>query len=282
MKVFICTNDNQSIAAKVSRNTILKRSKYKEMDVIILEEADVSELKFFHSKPYLRGGRMIEPDKKDMQSFTLLRFYVPELMGFSGKALVIDPDIFLIRNGLEELEDFDFESSSIFARKGLRRNSWGSSVLLLDCEKLEHWSLRSFIDGLHNGTIDYDDLMSLKHERSVMPMESKWNEFDEINTDTLLLHTTERITQPWRAGLKLNSSIKPILKFIPREPVYKLFGKDLSVGREHPKPEVSEFFFKELSECIEKKVISIGEIEEGIDKNFLRKDLKEKLSVEFW
>ena len=130
----------------------------------------------------------------------------------------------------------------------------GIKCSLLDCEKLEHWSLRSFIDGLHNGTIDYDDLMSLKHERSVMPMESKWNEFDEINTDTLLLHTTERITQPWRAGLKLNSSIKPILKFIPREPVYKLFGKDLSVGREHPKPEVSEFFLKNYPNALKRKL----------------------------
>ena len=37
-----------------------------------------------------------------MQSFTL-RFAIPELMSFDGQALVIDPDIFLIKDAIGEV-----------------------------------------------------------------------------------------------------------------------------------------------------------------------------------
>jgi len=277
MKIFICSNENQFIGAKVAKNSIIQRSNYSEDDVQIILESGVSQFNHFFSKPYLRGGRMTMFDKHDMQSFTLLRFYIPELMGYQGRALVIDPDIFLIKNGLEQLENFSFDSAPIYARKGLQKNSWGSSVLLLSCENLKHWSLKSFVEGLHQGQIDYDDLMNLRLEQSVATLETKWNEFDDIKPETLLLHTTEKLTQPWRAGLKLNSFIPPLFKFIPRAPIYKIFGKDLTIGREHPSLEVTQFFFKELSKCISENIISIDEIDSGIEKKFLRQDLKDKL-----
>ena len=93
----------------------------------------------------------------------------------------------------------------------------------------------------------------------------------------MLLHTTERLTQPWRAGLKLNSTIKPFFKFIPKAPIYRLFGKDLTVGREHPNKEITKFFFNELSECISNNMVSINELDDAINKKFMRQDLKEKL-----
>lgn len=277
MKIFICSNENQLIGAKVAKNSITQRSNYSEDDVEIIMESTISQLSYFFSKPYLRRGRMKMFDKNDMQSFTLLRFYIPELMGYEGRALVIDPDIFLVKDGLEQLEDFSFDSAPIYARKGLQKNSWGSSVMLLSCESLKHWSLKAFVDDLHQGHIDYDDLINLRLENSVAPLETRWNEFDDIKPETLLLHTTEKLTQPWRAGLKLNSSIPPILKFIPRAPIYKIFGKDLTIGREHPSYEVTQFFFRELSKCISKNIISIDEIDSGIEKKFLRQDLKDKL-----
>ena len=277
MKIFICSNENQLIGAKVAKNSIIRRSNYSEDDVKIILESEVPQLSYFFSKPYLRGGRMLTFDKNDMQSFTLLRFYVPELMGYKGKALVIDPDVFLVREGLEQLENFDLDSSSIYARKGLKRNSWGSSVLLLSCEHLHHWSLQSFIEKLHHGRIDYDDLINLRYEKSISSLETKWNEFDEIKPDTILLHTTEKLTQPWRAGLKLNSNITPILKFIPRAPIYKILGKDLTLGREHPSQEVNHFFFGELSKCISTNLVSINDVDEGIENKYLRKDLKDVL-----
>ena len=203
---------------------------------------------------------------------------LPELMKYKGKALVIDPDVFLVQKGLEDLEKFDFKTYPIYARQGLQKDSWGSSVMLLSCEGLRHWSLKTFIDRLHKGDLDYNELMNLSFENSVGSLDTKWNEFDMLKKDTILIHTTERLTQPWRAGLKLNSSIKPFLKFIPKAPIYKFFGRDLTIGREHPDTNVSKFFFNELSLCISKNIIGVEEINLGIKNKFIRNDIHEKIN----
>ncbi len=279
MKIFICSNENQLIGAKVAKNSIIRRSQYSDNDIKIIQESDVPELEHFFSKPYLRRGIMDMFDRNDMQSFTLLRFYIPELLNYQGKALVLDPDIFQVQKGIEQLESFDFDSTTIYARRALKKNSWGSSVLLLSCEKLKHWSLKSFIQKLHKGEIDYDDLINLRLENSVSPLQTKWNEFDDFKEDTVLLHTTERLTQPWRAGLKLNSSIEPLFRFLPRAPIYKIFGKDLTIGKEHPSQKVSDFFFEELLVCINDKKISKHEVINAVDNGFIRQDIFEKLQL---
>jgi len=274
MKIFICTNDNQSIGAKVSKQSIIKRSSFTSEDITILNESDCHEIKNFFSLPYMRRGKMIDHKKNDMQSFTLLRFMIPELMGYSGRALVIDPDIFLVRNGLESLRDFPMEDCSIYARKGLKKGSWGSSVMLLNCQQLQHWKLSNFIEQMHEGLLDYDSLINLKtEERKIAVLENQWNEYDAIKENTILLHTTEKITQPWRVGLELNSTIKPLLSIFPRAPIYRLFGKNLTIGREHPQKAVTRFFMKELAGCIENGAIVRQEIDQAIEKNFIRKDI---------
>tara|TARA_Y100000996_G_scaffold126931_1_gene96107 strand:+ start:53 stop:871 length:819 start_codon:yes stop_codon:yes gene_type:complete len=266
------------IGAKVVKNTIINRSQFSTNDVVILSESEIPSLKRFFMKPYLRWGKMVEFNKNDMQSFTLLRFHIPFLMGFHGKALVIDPDIFQVQEGIESLINFDSERHSIYARKGLKKNSWASSAMLISCQNLLHWSLENFIDQLHLGEIDYDDLINLRLEKeSIGELDKKWNEFDEINSNTILLHTTEKTTQPWRAGLSLNSRIPPLFKYIPRAPIYKLFGKDLTKGREHPHQAVTDFFFKELALCLSENIISSQELDNAIQKKFIRPDIHNKL-----
>ena len=274
MKIFICTNDNQSIGAQVSKQSIINRSIFKESDITIIDESDFPELRKFFSLPYKRKGKMIDHENNDMQSFTLLRFLVPQLMNYKGRALVIDPDIFLIRQGLEELQDFPMEDYPIYARKGHANGVWGSSVMLLNCAQLHHWKLINFIEQMHDGTLDYDDLINLKtEEKKIAVLENKWNEFDAITKNTILLHTTEKITQPWRAGLELNSLITPLFYIFPRAPIYKLFGKNLTIGREHPQQAVTSFFMKELADCLNNGSIVRHEIDQAIEKNFIRKDI---------
>jgi|TARA_B100000809_G_scaffold150156_1_gene147657 hypothetical protein len=266
------------IGAKVAKNTIINRSQFSTNDVVILSESEIPSFKRFFMKPYLRWGKMVEFNKNDMQSFTLLRFHIPFLMGFHGKALVIDPDIFQVQEGIEGLINFDFERHSIYARKGLQKNSWASSAMLISCENFLHWSLENFINQLHLGEIDYDDLINLRLEKeSIGELDKKWNEFDQINLNTILLHTTEKITQPWRAGLSLNSTIPPLFKYIPRAPIYKLFGKDLTKGREHPHQAVTDFFFKELALCLSENIISSQELDDAMQKKFMRPDIHNKL-----
>lgn len=278
MKIFICTNDNQSIGAKVSKQSIINRSSFTAEDITILNESDYHDLKKFFSSSYMRRGRMTEHEKNDMQSFTLLRFMIPQLMGYTGRALVIDPDIFLVRDGLESLRDFPMEVFPIYARKGLTKGSWGSSVMLLNCQQLQHWKLSNFVTQMHEGLLDYDNLINLKNEqKNITFLENKWNEYDAIKKDTILLHTTEKITQPWRVGLKLNSAIKPLFGIFPRAPIYRLFGKNLTIGREHPEKIVTSFFMKELANCLKNRIISSDEIDRSIENNFLRSDIYQEL-----
>jgi len=266
MKIFICSNNTQRIGAKVAKHCILKRSDLNRHDVEVIFEEDFSEMQKFFSKPYLRHGRMVAFKKNDMQSFTLLRFHIPKLMNFKDKAIVMDPDIFLVREGFEYLESLRFDKFSIYARRGLKNNSWGSSLMMLSCNQLKHWSLENIISSLHSGLIDYDDLINLRLENNrIGELDKRWNEFDELNDKTIFLHTTEKRTQPWRAGLKLDSSIPPILKYVPRAPIYKLFGKDLKIGIEHPNNEITQFFMSELAECLAKEIITHEEISLAVD-----------------
>jgi len=278
MKIFICTNQNQLIGAKVAKNSILRKSHFSDEDIEILHESNCDEIKEIYSGSYLREGREINFDRHDMQSFTLMRFHIPEKMNFKGKALVIDPDIFLVRPMLEDLDKIDLSNISICCRKGLQKNSWGSSVMLLNCEKLRHWSLQNFISTLKAGERDYSDLINLRlEEGNIMELDPKWNDFDNLDKNTVLLHLTEKLTQPWRAGIKLDSYIPPLFKFIPRAPLYKLFGRNLKLGVEHPDRQITDFFFQELSICLKEKIISYDELNQGVKDNFIREDIFIKL-----
>lgn len=275
MKIYICTNNNQLIGAQVAKYSILKRSDFQEKDIVILNENDVPEVQSFYTKPYLRSGKMMSIDKDDMQSFTLLRFHIPKIMDYKGYALVIDPDIFQVKEGLDEAQSLIKKSNAqVLARKGIKKNSWSSSAMILSCNQLSKWSIEDMIIQMQQGKLDYDNLINLRDNNlKIEELGSHWNEFDEIKSKTILLHTTEKITQPWRAKLKLNSSIPPILKILPRAPIYKLFGKDLTVGREHPSSFVSNFFFSELTECIKKDFISMDLIKDLVEKKYVRSDI---------
>jgi len=278
MKIFICTNKNQLIGAKVAKNSIIRKSHFEDHDVEILDESDCHDIKSMYSKSYLREGKEMVFDENDMQSFTLMRFLIPEKMNFKGKALVVDPDIFLVRPFLEDLQKINLDNVSICCRKGLQKKSWGSSVMLLNCEKLKHWSLKNFIKALQAREYDYSDLINLRLEDgNIMELEPKWNDFDNLDENTVLLHLTEKLTQPWRAGLKLNSFIPPIFKFFPRAPLYRLIGRNLRLGIEHPDSHITDLFFNELSICIKENIINKEDIYQGIRDNYIRKDIFIKL-----
>ena len=68
-----------------------------------------------------------------------------------------------------------------------------------------------------------------------------------------------------------NSFIPPIFGFIQRDLIYKIFKKPLRIGVDHPKREVSEFFFRSLNEAIKNNFISRNEMLRFIDKGYVSK-----------
>jgi len=283
-KVFICSNKHQMIGAKVSKFSIISREPELKHSVQVISDKHSEDLKGLYDHTYKNSGEDRVFDGNDLQSFTLLRFLPPKLMSYKGRALVIDPDVFLVKSGLTDLLNKNMNNAAIFSKKGMQKGDWVSSVMLLDCEKLKHWDLSDFIFKLKKGDLDYRDVMNLRLEKElILPLENRWNDFDSITDNTMLLHTTQRVTQPWRTGLKVNSyfkPVKPILGFIPRRLVHRILKKPMSDRHiEHPSKVVSDYFFNELNSAVKEGFISKEEIIKAIDHGYIRKDIFKKLSL---
>ncbi|MEL6247649.1 MAG: hypothetical protein AAFR15_06515 [Cyanobacteria bacterium J06627_15] len=208
--VFIHTNDKQLLGATVARYALQKNSQHRaEFDVQIIQLNDWPELYQREGQLYLREGEQVPWHNQDLQSFTLLRFLVPQLMGYQGRAIVIDPDVFAVGDVYDLLKR-DMQGKAIVCRqifpKDGRPPYYASSVMLLDCAQLTHWQWAEQIERLFSFEQDYRPWMSLLTEPSeiIGPLEPEWNHFDTLNSETRLLHNTGRITQPWKTGLPID------------------------------------------------------------------------------
>ena len=93
--VFIHTNHRQRVGALVSQHSIRRNSaNHDAFDVQDIDTRDFPFLAAREGQLYLRGGHQRQWLMEDLQSFTPLRFMPPELMGYEGRAVVIDPDVF--------------------------------------------------------------------------------------------------------------------------------------------------------------------------------------------
>ena len=164
--VFIHTNHRQWIGAVVSAYSLRRNSAH----------ADDFEVEFIHTKDhpflwekegqeFLRGGTSRVWHMEDLQSFTPLRFMPPQLMGYEGRAIVIDPDVFAVGD-VYELLTRDMEGKGVMGRRRSQRDDReldvATSVMLMDCAKLRHWDCPAMFDALFRFERDYKDWMSLE------------------------------------------------------------------------------------------------------------------------
>src|SRR5262245_47236905 len=237
---------------------------------------------------YLRDGHWRIWTNDDLQSFTPLRFLPPEQMGYRGRALVIDPDVFAVGD-VWELLAREMGGKAILCR---RRSGWkkktcyASSVMLIDCEKLRHWNLEAGFAELFEGRRDYSDWICLRLESadSIGAFEDAWNDFDHLDSHTRLLHNTRRWTQPWKSGLPVD--------FVPGDRVLGIralgwlmrkrrewLGDRALLGRylRHPDPAQERFFFGLLKECLERDIVDEDLLREEMRRNHVRHDAFEVL-----
>ena len=199
--VFIQANDRQYLGAKISAHSYKRNARDPDsFEVRILHVRDFPRL-LDPKQSVIRGGTLRQWDPDDLQSFTPLRFYPPEAMGFEGRAVITDPDVFAVGD-VGDLFSRDLEGKAIWAvpRPGHngRRDYIATSVMLLDCSKLRHWKWQDYLDGLFGHEFDYFDWIDLKREDplTIGFLEPEWNDFDRLTSRTKLLHTTKRRTQP--------------------------------------------------------------------------------------
>ena len=284
--VFIHTNRKQRLGALVSMYSLKARSAEPDaFDVRILWAEDYPFIAARDEQPYLREGRKVLWSADDLQSFPPIRFDVPRAMGYAGRAIVIDPDVFAVGD-VRELLQRDLGSHAVLAKRmpadGRKPLHWASSVMLLDCARLTHWRCEEDFSRLFSFERDYVDWMWLLLEPSgsVAELEDAWNRFDVLDATTKLLHNTHRRTQPWKTGLRadftprgrhVDGSDRPLFL----RAVTRLLGRrDGPRGhyQPHPDPAQERFFFGLLRECLAEGVISRAVVEEEIEHRHVRRD----------
>jgi hypothetical protein len=284
--VFVHTNHRQYIGALVSAYSMQRCSpNADQFDVKLIEHKDYPFFARHEGEEYLRDGVKRYWRNDDLQSFTPLRFMPPALMGFQGRAVVVDPDVFAVGD-IYELLTRDMAGKAIMCRtrsgtKRLNAGNYASSVMLLDCAKLGHWQVEKQFEELFSFERDYRKWINLEYEpdETIGPFEPEWNDFDRLTPATKMVHNTKRMTQPWKSGLPAD--------FIPAEtfPLFppigwlmrarrKLFGDYglLPSYRGHPDDKQQNLFFGLLRECVAKGVVSEDLLREEMRRNHVRHD----------
>jgi hypothetical protein len=291
LSVFIHTNPKQIVGAKVGEYALRRFSRHEDQfDVRIINTDDYPYISDHDQREYLRDGAPRVWLKEDLQSFTPLRFLPPELMGYDGRAVIMDPDIFAVAD-IYELLTRDMEGHAIMCRrrsgpKGAVDNCYASSVMLLDCAKLRHWRAREFFEAMFAFELDYHDLICLKAEdRSTIGFfENEWNDFDRLTADTKMVHTTRRKTQPWKTGLKVDW--RPAERFRLFPPLgwlmkarRKVFGEYAFLGHYKPHPDRNQeaLFMGLLRECVDQGIVSEAMLRDEMAKHHVRLDIMELL-----
>lgn len=284
--VFVHTNHKQWVGALVAQHALKRNSPNADkFDVRIIHHKDFPFLHAKEGQLFLRGGIKRKWRNDDLQSFTPLRFMPPELMGYSGRAVVVDPDVFAVGD-VWELLSRDMQGKAIMCRarsgnKGLQDRCLATSVMLLDCSKLAHWHCEQQFNELFEFKRDYMDWICLRLEprETIGLFETQWNDFDNLTEHTKMLHNTKRKTQPWKTGLPVD--------FLPAERV-RLFppkgwirrGRRLLLGdyallghyAPHPDPAQERFFFSLLRECLDLGIVTEDLLKEEMRQNHVRHD----------
>ncbi len=290
--VFIHTNERQMLGAVVSEYSLKRNSAAPdEFDIRFIKAGEQPFMLEREGQLYLRDGEKRPWLNDDLQSFTPLRFMPPELMGYEGRAIVMDPDIFAVGD-IRELLSRDMEGKALMCRpksgsKG-RRGALASSVMLLDCARLTHWHMARQFGEMFTFERDYMDWISLKLEdRSTIGLfEDCWNDFDHLDEHTKLLHNTKRKTQPWKTGLPVDYRPADTFRLFPprhwiRRTRRALFGDYKFAGtyKRHPDPNQERFFFGLLRECLDSGIVDEARIREEMRRNHIRHDALEILET---
>lgn len=284
--VFIHTNRKQRLGALVSAYSMKSRSATPDaFDVRIIWADDYPFIKGRDGQPYLRDGRHVLWVEDDLQSFPPLRFDPPRLMGYEGRAVVVDPDVFAVAD-VAELLRRDMRGHGVLAKRmpagGRKPGHWASSVMLLDCAKLRHWDAERDFGRLFTFERDYDQWMwlLLEPEGLVGELEEQWNHFDTLDATTKMIHNTHRRTQPWKTGLPAD--------FTPRgrhvdahsgsffaRALARLRGErggPRGTYKPHPDPQQERFFFGLLHDALAAGAFPLAVVEEEIELRHVRHD----------
>ncbi len=208
--VYVHTHRSQLLPALVAIHSLRSRGGgANALDVRLLQQLGTELDARRDGQRYRARGDAVW-DHRHPSTSHYLRRWVPELVGFRGRALVVDPDVFAVGSILP-LFELDMGGKAVLCQ--YRPNGYAddgrpthlTGVMLLDCAKLTHWRWHDEVVDLFAGRLDYWDMLQLVSEpkENVGELEDRWNSLDTLTAETRLLHFTRLSTQPWAAGLAL-------------------------------------------------------------------------------
>ena len=280
MKIYICTNKFQKLAAKVAAHSFYQLG-YDDIEILELEKNEFLKSKL--NLTYLRNGKLTK-FVNDLQSFTLLRF-LPFTLGNTNKCLIIDPDVFALQDPKNKINKiFDEENFQIACTK--IDNKFRSEVIFLKNLDI-NWSFEDIINDLFNLKIDYKELINLtskKYFSNIFTLPIIFNHHDIIYDDTLLLHTSKRITQPWKEGLEVDFQKEGLSKFYKLKQILKkLLNMNYDVNGisnfyiKHPNRNVSEKILTLFKKSLISRSISELELKNALENKYISKVFMEKV-----
>ena len=285
--IVIHTNDAQLVPARVGAYSLKSRSKHRELfDVRLLRLEDTPHLYRRHGQRFAwwDGDTPTAFRRLNTQSFSALRRMVPALLGFQGRALVLDPDVFATGDVWDLLSRNMNGKAILCCQKPVWRDGrrlYSSAVMLLDCDKLTHWQWEREIDDIFRGVMPLGPWLSLMDElpERIGLLEDEWNHCDTLTDQTKLLHNTELTTQPWKTGLPADyhehaprwppavERLRRIACWLTSSDMHSAF-----LHQPHPDPRQERLFFTLLKECLDEGIIARASLRRAMRRNYLRKD----------
>lgn len=186
VRIFIASTPAEWLPAKVLEFSI------KETASVPTSVALIHEFNKVIPMPVAAGNRPRTP-------FSFQRFLIPELCGFSGRAIYLDADMLVFRDiGILWQQDFSGCDLQTVQEGGAGRRGQ-FSVMLLDCQRLG-WRIDQIVEELDAGRLDYAALMYEMRVASHIgrDISPDWNSLEHYEAGkTSLLHFTDMTRQPW-------------------------------------------------------------------------------------
>ncbi|MBW4613061.1 MAG: glycosyltransferase [Desmonostoc vinosum HA7617-LM4] len=199
VRVYVGADRSQLLAVKVLEHSIKRCTK---LNVEVYPMLDLPVKKPQDPRNWQRTG------------FSFSRFCIPELAGYTGKALYLDADM-LVFQDIASLWNIPFDEAKVVIQEDIpiefqktnqkvgapTKRIKQCSVMLLDCDRLD-WKIENIIDELDQEKYDYEQLMyelCILNENSDIKygIPFKWNSLEHYEQQTCLIHYTDMATQPW-------------------------------------------------------------------------------------
>lgn len=180
----IGAGETQRFCADVMAHSIRENSS-EEVEILHTYDVDRPTYKGYPNPPHY-------PPDRDTTPFAYVRVWVPEWLGYEGKAIVTDCDM-LVLGDAKELWEWPMKDYWVM-------KSRCTGVLLMDLEACRHMNVLEAFEHMAKKRWAYGDVVAglCKTPREKLgEIDHRWNAPERRKPDTCLLHYTARSRQPW-------------------------------------------------------------------------------------